>query len=160
MVAVEVEAAAGSEPRPATLADEQWVYSLCKKRYSHKFNEEGTANWMRNWVLKRPDLYHHCRTQNAFCISYLSKRPWAPTEIECSVMMVCADEKPTALWEALSCLRASIEWGRRMKATTWKLMSDTEYDLAPVARYLGVKEISPRYVLYYDERNPCSTGTS
>jgi hypothetical protein len=146
MLVVAVEVAAVSS-RLMDERDEEWLSHLLRKRYAENYNVSGTENWLRNWVWKRPDIYHGCRTRNAFCISLLTKRPWA-YESECSVMMICG-EGQTGLWECLTCLKLSIEWGRMMKATTWKLASDTEFDLAPVARYLGLEEISPRFVLRY-----------
>jgi len=151
-VQVQVQAAvvepAASKPWPMNEDDVEWLSRLLLKRYPGKYDTSGVEHWLKNYVYKRTDIYHQCRTSNSFCISLLTKRPWS-YESECSVMMVGCDEGVTHLWEALSCLRASIEWGRSMKASTWKLASDTEYDLSPVARYLGVEEISPRYVLHY-----------
>jgi hypothetical protein len=144
--------AAGSEPRLIVEGDAEWLSHMLRKRYAKSYNASGTERWLWDYVWTHKDIYHGCRTRNAFCISLLTKRPWS-YEIECSVLIVCCEEGPTHLWEALSCLRSSIEWGRTMRATTWKLASDTDYDLAPVARYLGLTGISPRFVLHYDKGN-------
>ena len=51
------------------------------------------------------------------------------------------------MWEAMKLLRASIAWARKRKCVRWRMSSDTDYDLAAMARRLGVNEESPRFTL-------------
>jgi hypothetical protein len=125
--------------------DLPWLSYLCKKRYSDRYDEEGTINWFRNICLKGPLLFQPIRTDNAFCITMLSVLPWLPAEWEANVVFICADVG--AGWDAIHLLRASIEWGRKRKAHRWRLMSETDFDLAPLAKRLGATELSPRYSL-------------
>lgn len=125
--------------------DLPWLAYLCLKRYSHRYDQEGTEGWFRNIVLKSPLLFYPSRTDHAFTITMLSCVPWLPTEWAADVVFTCADDG--AMWEVLSLLRKSIEWSRKRRASVWRIMSDTDYDIAPLARRVGAGEIMPRYVL-------------
>lgn len=135
------------EPWLLTENDIPWLTDLCKRRYSHKYDSVTTEGWFRNIVLKQPVIFYPARMPNAFCISMLSLVPWLPSEVECNVVFVCAEDG--ALWEAMKLLRSSIEWARTRKSTVWRLSSDTDYDLSAMAFRLGAKEISPRYVVRF-----------
>ena len=125
--------------------DLPWLSQLCKRRYSDRYDEEGTVNWFRNICLKGPLLFQPIRTNNAFCITMLSVLPWLPAEWEANVVFLCADDH--AHWEAIHLLRASIEWGKKRRATRWRMVSETDYDLAPLAKRVGAKELTPRFSL-------------
>lgn len=125
--------------------DLPWLGYMCLKRYSHRYDQEGTEGWFRNIVLKAPLLFYPIRTQHAFTISMLSCVPWLPMEWAVDVVFVCADDG--AMWETLPMLRRSIEWARKRKATTWRISSDTDYDIEPLGRRVGATTIGPRYVL-------------
>jgi hypothetical protein len=103
--------------------------------------------WYRNIVLKQTTAYLPIRTQNAFCISMITLMPWLPAESEVNVIMVCAEEG--AMHEAIKLLRKSVEWGRERNCTCWRISSETDYDLAMIAKRLGAKEIWPRFALRY-----------
>ncbi|HEY2231447.1 MAG TPA: hypothetical protein VGI22_27670, partial [Xanthobacteraceae bacterium] len=135
------------EPWPMTENDIPWLYDLCKKRYPGKYDSVTTEGWFRNIVLKQPVLFHPVRMRNAFCISMLSILPWMPSDIECTVVFVCADDG--CMWEAMKCLRSSVEWGRLRKCSVWRLCSDTDYELKAIAHRLGATEQSPRYCIRY-----------
>ena len=148
---MDVAAEAGSsllvEPRLMTEEDLPWVYTLCKKKYPYDYDWVTCEGWYRNIMLKQPMVYLPVRMPNAFCIAMMSILPWFPSDLECNVVFIVADDG--CMWEAMKCLRASIEWGRRRKAKLWRLSSDTDYDLRGMALRLGAKEISPRYELRY-----------
>jgi hypothetical protein len=127
--------------------DVPWLITLGRKRYGLDFDYFCTESWFRNIVMKQPVLFHPVRTSDAFCISTLSILPWTPARIECNVVFICCDDG--AMWQGMHLLRASIEWGRSRKCALWRLSSDTAYDLAPMARRLGVEEITPRFELRY-----------
>ena len=133
------------EPRLLCEDDIGWLAYLCKKRYSHRYDQFGTENWFRNVVLKQPGLFLPIRTQNAFSIALIAYIPWTPAEIECNMAFVCADDG--AMWEALKLMRASIEWARLRRCKKWRMSSDTEYDFSAIARRLGATELSPRFTL-------------
>lgn len=125
--------------------DLPWLATICLKRYSHRYDQEGTEGWFRNIVLKAPLLFLPVRTNNAFTITMLSCVPWLPAEWAADVVFTCADDG--AMWEVMSLLRKSIDWSRKRRASVWRIMSDTDYDVYPLARRMGAKAIKPRYVL-------------
>jgi hypothetical protein len=128
-----------------TESDLPWLEYLCVKKYSSRFDPTSTEGWYRNIVLKNPLLFYPARTQNAFCISLISLVPWLPNDLECSVIMICAEDG--AMWDAARLLRASIAWAKSRKATTWRICSETDFDLAQIARRVGATEIWPRFIL-------------
>jgi hypothetical protein len=131
------------EPRLLGEDDIPWLIYLCKKRYSQRYDQFGTEGWFRNTVLKQPGLFLPIRTQNAFSIALISFIPWTPSEIECNMAFICADDG--AMWEAMKLMRATIDWARMRKCKRWRISSDTEYDFSPIARRLGATELSPRF---------------
>jgi len=133
------------DPWLLTENDLPWLIFLCKKKYSSRYDQATTEGWFRNIVLKSPLMFRAVRTKNAFAISMISVVPWLPSEFECNVVFIAADDD--ALWEAMKLLRDSIEWARLRKCVRWRLTSDTENDLCGIARRLGAKEISPRFTL-------------
>jgi hypothetical protein len=132
-------------PRLLTENDCGWMLDLGKRRYSNQFDFQATEQWYRNIVLKGPMMFWPMRTDNAFCIAMLSTTPWRPATPECNVTLVCAAEN--CMWEAVMLLRASIEWAKRRKCSLWRLSSETDFDLAPIAHKLGATEANVRYVL-------------
>lgn len=133
------------EPRALTEADIPWLFQLCRKKYSHRFDALGTEVWFRNTVLKSPLLYAPQRTDNAFCISMMTVTPWLPTEFEACVLFICAEDG--AHWEVMRLLRASVDWARLRRCTAWRCASETEADLTVFARRVGATEISPRFTI-------------
>ena len=102
--------------------------------------------WFSNVVLRGPMLFYPARTDNAFCISMLSVKPWLPAEINCEVVFLCADTG--SMWEALELARDSIAWATRRKCSHWTLpQAETGLDLAPLAHRLGADTLSPRFTM-------------
>lgn len=95
--------------------------------------------------MKGPLAFWPVRTDDAFLIAMISSVPWLPAEWECNIPMVCADDG--AAWQAMALLRESVEWAKRRRCATWRVVSETDFDLGPMAVRLGATEISPRYVL-------------
>lgn len=118
---------------------------LGDRRYPGRYDRLGTEMWVRNIVLKGPMMFLPIRSDNAFLIAMLSTTPWIPQTPECNVVLVCAEDGH--MWEAIMLLRASIEWARRRKCSLWRLSSETDFDLAPIAHKLGATEANVRYVL-------------
>jgi hypothetical protein len=118
---------------------------LCRKRYSSRYDPMSTEMWFRNNVLKNPLLFFPIRTDHAFTISTLHIWPWLPSEYECHMMMICADDD--AMWEVVTLLRATIEYARKRKCVCWRVTSETDFDLTPIAQRLGAREESPRFTL-------------
>jgi hypothetical protein len=127
--------------------DIPWMWGIGRRRYSHRYNGLCLEMWYRNIVLKQTTAYFPVRTDNAFCITMITIMPWLPNESEANVVMICAEEGKVA--EAITLLRRSIEWGRERLCTSWRMSSETDYDLAMIAKRLGAKEIWPRYALRY-----------
>jgi hypothetical protein len=133
------------DPDPWLLSetDLQWLEYLFRKKYSSQYDHGTTRNWYVNTVLKSPLMFYPIRLDNSFAISMLSCVPWLPNDFECHVVACCADDG--AMWEVIRLLRDSIRWARYRKCKVWRLSSDTENDLANIARRMGVTEISPRF---------------
>lgn len=136
------------EPVLLTENDLPWLYYICKKRYSPHYDAIATEGWFRNIVLKNPLMFLPQRMPNAFAISMLSVLPWLPSDFNCNVAFICADQD--CGWEALKLLRASIAWAKQRKCKTWGLASDTAVDLSALAHRLNAEEIWPRYVIRFD----------
>jgi hypothetical protein len=128
-----------------TEEDIPWLRQLAIKRYTQRWDPISSETWFRNVVLKQPVIFHAVRTENAFAISLLSVPPWFPGEYACDLIFICADDG--AMYEALHLIRASIEWARSRKCSIWRISSDTDHDLAPLAKRVGANEPTPRYVL-------------
>lgn len=118
---------------------------LGRRRYSGAYDHLGTEMWFRNIVLKGPMMFLPIKTDNAFLIAMISTTPWKPAAPECNVTLVCAEEGH--MWDAVVLLRASIEWAKRRKCSLWRLSSETDFDLEPIALKLGAREAHVRYVL-------------
>ena len=128
-----------------TESDLPWMHELFAKRYAKHYDPICSEQWYLNVVLKNALIFYPARTQNAFAISMLSLVPWVPNEFECNVVAVCADDG--GMWEAARLLRASVEWAKQRKAATWRICSETDVDLAQIARRVGATEVWPRFVL-------------
>lgn len=133
------------EPWLLSENDLPWLRNLFGKKYDKGFDALTTENWFRNIVLKNPMMFYPVRLANSFLIAMLSTLPWIPSQFDCNIICVCADDGH--MWETAKLLRGSIEWARKRKCKHWMLASDTVFDLAPMAQRLGAKEIWPRYML-------------
>jgi len=71
--------------------------------------------------------------------------PWLPANNECNVVTICADDG--AGWQVIKLLRASIDWARKRNCSAWKLSSDTDYDVTPLAKRVGAQQAHTRFVL-------------
>jgi hypothetical protein len=125
--------------------DIPWIHAVVNRKYSDKFDRISMEGWYRNIVLKNPMLFYPARTDNALCISMLSLVPWFPGDIECSVILFCAEDGK--MWEGVRLLRASIAWTKTRKGNTWRICSETDTDLAMMAKRVGATEIWPRFIL-------------
>jgi hypothetical protein len=132
------------KPRLILESDVPWMVDLGNRRYGNQYDRFGTEMWFRNIVLRGPMMFFPERTDNAFCITMISTTPWRPEAAEANVTLVCAEEG--CMWEAIMLLRASIEWAKRRKCSLWRLSSETDFDLAPMAAKLGATEANVRYV--------------
>lgn len=128
-----------------TADDLPWINELCKRRYPQVYTQHETDSWYLNSVLRSPMNFFPARTADAFCISMLSAKPWIAGGLECHVVFICADDG--ALWQAMRLLRSSIAWAKLRKCTDWRMSSDTDYDLRPLAMRLGATEPQPYWVL-------------
>ena len=117
---------------------------LGDRRYPGRYDRLGTEMWVRNIVLKGPMMFLPIRSDHAFLIAMLSTTPWMPQTPECNVVLVCAEEG--SMWEAVMLLRASQEWANRRLCSLWRLSSETDFDLEPIALKLGATEANVRYV--------------
>ena len=123
--------------------DIAWGISLAKRRYADKWDFLGAEGWLRNIVLKSPMVFLPIRSSDAFLVAMINVVPWTPANWEANVVMLCADEDK--MWQAVALARASIEWARQRRCSEWRISSETEIELGPIARRLGAEELSPRY---------------
>jgi hypothetical protein len=101
--------------------------------------------WMRNIVLRQPMVFYPIRTDHAFMVTMVTLLPWLPGEPEAMVCLLCTDEG--WIWDGVKLARASIEWAIRRNCFKWGFNSDTEFDVGPIARRMGILERCPRYVV-------------
>lgn len=130
---------------PIRSADVPWMHKIFKIRYPNNYDSISADTWMHETVLKMPTLFLAVRTEDAFLIAMLGNRPWLPNDFICHVVVVASDHG--RIWQCPTLLRYSIDWARRRKAVIWNFQSDTEYDIAPLMKRVGIKEIAPRYRL-------------
>ena len=127
-----------SKPRRMTLLDMPWLSYLGRKRYPKKFDAEMTEQWFRVNVLPNPLMYYACRTDNAFCIVFVTTFPWLPADPELNLSFLCADEG--AIWEAVDCYRDCLEFAKRRGVKKWDIGSITDYNLRSIAKRIGANE--------------------
>ena len=125
--------------------DAAWMIALGRKRYPLNYDGIAADSWFCEIVLKSPLMFFAARTEHAFCISMLTCNPWTPAEFETHVVALCSDDG--WMWETLPLLRASIEFARRRKCARWNIVSETQFDLGPLAMRVGAKQKTPRYTL-------------
>lgn len=132
-------------PRLITDFDVPWMADLARRRYDSRYDFIAGEMWVRGIVLKSPQVYLPIRTKNAFLIGLCTTVPWRPQEVETNVVMLAADHG--AMWEAVTLCRASLEWAKRRKAIIWRITSETDFDLGPIAVRLGAAKEPSRYVV-------------
>lgn len=125
--------------------DRPWLVDLCKRRYSNKYSAETADAYLCNVVLKNPIQYYATRTADAFQITNLTTTPWTPRDYRADMVFICCDHGK--MWQSLLLLRDSIQWARDRRAVAWRFETETDTDLAPIMKRLGVREITPRYHL-------------
>lgn len=130
-----------------TEADTYWMVSLGRRKYPPSYDSVAAELYFRNRVLKECLTFLPLRTDNAFCVSMIQVKPWTPSDNECHMVALCADDG--AMWDALKLLRCSIEWAQHRKCVSWNIASDTGFDLTPLCKRLGATEISPRLILRF-----------
>ena len=135
------------KPRLITDFDIPWMLELGDRRYPGRYDRMGTEMWVRGIVMKGPMMFLPIRSDNAFLIAMLSTTPWVPQTPEANVVLVCADDG--FMWEAVTLLRASIAWARQRRCSLWRISSETDFDLQPIAFKLGAREENGRYVLRF-----------
>lgn len=125
--------------------DSPWMVELGRRRYPENYDAVGADAWFCETVMKSSLLFHAARTDNAFCISMISVNPWTPTEFECHVVALCAE--PHCGLECLPLLRNSVAFGKARKCKRWNIVSETQFDLGPLAMRVGARLKTPRYTL-------------
>jgi hypothetical protein len=125
--------------------DRPWLVDLCKRRYPPYYDAVTADHWLRHVVLTNPIQYYATRTANAFQITNLTTTAWAPTIFKADIVFICCDHDK--MWEAIPLLRDSIQWAKDRYAVAWRFETETDYDLAPIMKRLGVGTRTPRYIL-------------
>jgi len=128
--------------------DIHWALALARRRYADTWDFIGAEGWFRNVVCKSPMVFLPIRSEDAFLIAMVSVVPWLPARWECNIVMFCADDGK--MWQGLALMRASIAWARQRRCVEWRVSSETDIDLGPLAKRLGAEELSPRYRMRLD----------
>jgi hypothetical protein len=124
--------------RPITYADVDWFMDIGRRRYPPDWSLIGTEAWLRKRVLPNPESYLAIRSDHAATVTMLSAQHWTPHRFEALVQTTMAEEG--CMWELFPLLRASQDWARKRRCVNWKIATETEYDLGPMARRVGAKE--------------------
>lgn len=118
---------------------------LAKRRYPANFDIEAAELWLRNIVMRQPMVFYPIRTDHAFMVTFISLMPWRPSEPEANVALLCSEEG--WIWDSIKLARASLDWAYRRNCCKWGFNSDTEFDIGPIAKRMGIIELRPRYVV-------------
>lgn len=125
--------------------DIPWMAALAERRYPRNYDIEAAEMWMRNIVLRQPMVFYPIRTDHAFMVTMVSLLPWTPGEPEAMVCLLCSEEGH--IWDGVKLARASLEWALRRNCARWGFNSDTEFDIGPIVKRMGLVERCPRYVV-------------
>ncbi|MBO0737075.1 MAG: hypothetical protein J2P48_10965 [Alphaproteobacteria bacterium] len=128
-----------SKVRRMTYDDVDWFMTLGIKRYPPRWDAIRTENWLRNRILVNPAVHLAIRTDKAACVTVLSAPEWLPADWDALVTTVMAEEDANVWKDVIPLLEASRDWSRRKKCVTWKVASETHYDLGPLAKRVGAK---------------------
>lgn len=140
--------AAAADVRPITYADVDWFIDLGLRRYPKDWCPIGTEAWLRQRVLPNPASHLAIRSRNAAVVVTITYQPWTPSKFEAVVTTTMCEEG--AVWEVVPLLRYSVEWAKRHRCRNWRLASETQYELGPLARRVGAKQGDPYYLLELD----------
>lgn len=135
--------------REMTGMDIPWFIDLGIKRYPSRWDPIGTEWWLRNRILANATHCLAIRTDHAACVTVCSATGWLPSDWDALVTTLMADEG--AVWETLPLLRTSRDWAHRKKCVTWKVATETKYDLGALARRVGAVQGPPYYVIDWRE---------
>lgn len=133
--------------RPVELADLAWVHRLFLKRYPTNYDWHTTDVWFRHTVLNNPLSIFAARTDDAFVLANTTVMPWLPGKYECNIVTICSDSDVDPTWQVVQLLRASIDWARKRKCYIWKISSDLETDITPLAMRVGAHQVHTRFAL-------------
>jgi hypothetical protein len=125
------------------------MLALAKQRYSNRTDWAAAEMWFRNIVLKGPMVFLPLRTDHAFLVGMITVVPWRPAEWEAIMMWLCSEDG--FMWEALALLREGAAWAKRRKCVEFRISSETTFDIAPLAKRIGAKELRPQWGLRFDE---------
>ena len=128
--------------RLLTERDLPWLHRLFKKRYPNH-DALTTERWFLNVCCRDALNLLAIRTDDAILVAMNTVLPWIPEEPEVNIVCIAADDD--AGFQIVTLLRKSIEWARLRKAARWRLTSDMPYDVWPLAKRVGAREIRPRY---------------
>jgi hypothetical protein len=120
--------------------DLPWLLSLGYRRYG-PYDPGRTLAYLLDAMRNPNGLF--IRADRAFCLSALIMPVWSSTELECHVIALCADTG--GVWEAAKLLRESVTWAKVHKCRKWRFGSETNFDVGPLARWLGAVEEQPRF---------------
>jgi len=136
--------------RPIVIGDLPWVHGLFKQRYPKDYDWHTTDVWFCHTVLNNPLTIYAARTSDAFVLANTTVMPWLPGKYECNIITICAEVGCSA-WQVMKLLHASIDWARRRNCYVWKISSDMDVDITPLALRVGAKQLLSRFALQLSE---------
>src|SRR5262249_24364993 len=130
--------------RDLTVDDLPWCLSLGHRRYPATYDPGGALSFLAI-VIRNPSALT-IRSADAFMVAHYVHGPaWRPNEPECHVMLLCADMG--AHWQAAKLLRRSVELAKQRGCVRWRFHSETEANIDGLARWVGARQDSPRWVI-------------
>ena len=123
-----------------TFNDVPWCFSLAYKRY--RSWDPGAVLPILLDAIRNPQSLA-LRTEHAFLIAVIIPVGWRPTERECIILAICADEG--CHWEAVMLLRRSVAWAKEMKCCRWWVQSEEAHHIDMMAKRIGARAGPIRY---------------
>ncbi len=128
--------------RRATLDDLDFLIDLAASVYGD-FNEQNARLWICK-TLEVPAAVIF-RGEAGAVVATVNAPFYRPAEIRAFIVFIaCQDPR---LREGVRLCREVVNWGRTMGAQSLRFGSQTDCDLAPLAKRLGAKTESPSFVL-------------
>lgn len=123
--------------RRATVTDAPHMLEIAQRAY---------REWPIDWPAVLGWLYGHlddprvfgCLSGDAATITMAAEWHWCigmPPKLEIAMVYLAGVAQ---VWDVVRCLRLTAQWGRSIRAERFRVDSDTDVDLAPLARRIGL----------------------
>ena len=127
--------------RRCTVLDIEDMLRIANECYPH-FNQRKAIAWAEGALLNAQ--FGFFRTANSWGCAVLAEVFYEETP-RCAMMFLAARDGKA--WEAVTVLKALVEWGRRSGATSFTFGEDTGMRMDVLAKRIGAKVDRPNYRL-------------